>query len=426
MCRVILLPCLLGLCSCLACGVGRKRPTEGSGITSVGPDGATEGTTGSEATTAVTSVGDGTAGPGGSETNGAGSTGAGDGGGPLFDVGGGGATATAGDSGPSNCRQADLPAHTPCDDGTTDPFHAMGIGCPGEEPEPLAATVTAHPKSVGTRTSFGPTSTFDPREGSSMAVLSTGFIEELDFETPDSDAEQTCAGNPCPHWNPTYANDDVDCPGDVGGLCCPPANPCTYDDWDHPPGELPPPLDWQGVGDVDCSEDPSLVGTGDCSNTIQTQFGAGNTAEDYAELRLETVVPNGATSFRYDLFFLSTEYPYYYGKTWNDMYVGWLESEMWTGNVSFDDMGNPISLNAVFLEYKDDDGTLPEFDGTAMRFHAGTGWLTTTAPVTPGETITLVFAIWDRQDSQLDSFAFLDNFRWGCEGPDKPDTKPEG
>jgi hypothetical protein len=89
-------------------------------------------------------------------------------------------------------------------------------------------------------------------------------------------------------------------------------------------------------------------------------------------------------------------------------------------------MGNPISLNAGFLDFQDDGGNLPEFQGTCMRYHAGTKWLSTTAGVVPGESITVVFAIFDLSDSILDSYAFLDNFQWGCDGDSKPSTKPVG
>jgi hypothetical protein len=41
-----------------------------------------------------------------------------------------------------------------------------------------------------------------------------------------------------------------------------------------------------------------------------------------------------------------------------------------------------------------------------------TGWLTSTAPVTPGETITLEFIIWDTGDNQYDSSVLLDYLTW--------------
>ena len=144
------------------------------------------------------------------------------------------------------------------------------------------------------------------------------------------------------------------------------------------------------------------------------------------ELRIVADVPPGNNSISYDFAFFSTEYPEYHNSAFNDMYIGWLESESWTGNISFDENGQPISLNAGFLDFQDDGGHLPEFVGTCMRRHAGTKWLSTTAPVTPGEQITLVFAIFDLSDSILDSYVFLDNFQWGCDGTETPKTTPVG
>ena len=57
-----------------------------------------------------------------------------------------------------------------------------------------------------------------------------------------------------------------------------------------------------------------------------------------------------------------------------------------------------------------------------MEGHAGTKWLTTSAGIAPGETFTLVLAIFDMSDSVLDSYAFIDNFEWGCEGDVPPST----
>ena len=186
---------------------------------------------------------------------------------------------------------------------------------------------------------------------------------------------------------------------------------------------LPAPLKPNAVGG-DCTQNPGLVGTGDCSGTIQGQFSQGGAAFDYTELRFVLQVPTDVTSFSYDFAFFSVEWPYYYGSQYNDMYVGWLESELWTGNISFDQNGNPISLNAGFLDFQDQGGNLPEFTGTCMRQHAGTNWLTSTVGVSPGEQITVVFAIFDLSDGILDSYAFLDNFQWGCEPSGKPQTIP--
>ena len=45
----------------------------------------------------------------------------------------------------------------------------------------------------------------------------------------------------------------------------------------------------------------------------------------------------------------------------------------------------------------------------------GTGWLTTSGNVQPGEIMTLRIAIWDTSDDALDSMAVIDNFKWSAE-----------
>jgi len=282
-----------------------------------------------------------------------------------------------------------IPDHVPCDDGTDDPFNAMGLNCPGE----LAVdpSMMGDAAAIGIRSNFGANATFNPREGKSYAVIGSGRVSELGEQTPDNDS----------NFSPTLCNDGL---GITLGK------------------DLPPPIKPNAVGD--CTQDPGLIGTGDCSGTIAGQFDQGGSANDYTELRFVLDVPVDVTSFSYDFAFFSTEWPYYYGKQFNDMYIGWIESEQWTGNISFDQMGNPISLNAGFLDFQDDNANLPEFTGTCMRQHAGTNWLTSTVGVTPGEQITVVFAIFDVSDGILDSYAFLDNFQWGCEPSGKPQTIP--
>jgi hypothetical protein len=305
--------------------------------------------------------------------------------------------------------------HVPCDDGTSNPFTAMGLNCPGEAESTL--TSAGNPLAMGVRTGFGPTQEWAPREGTAFAVLGSGFVSELATPTPAGDSD---AG-------PTHCNDDLDgqsgAAGDLGPLDL--------------NGQLPAPIRPMDVGG-DCSTDPTLLGTGDCSNTIQGQFTQGGASYDYTEVRIQAVVPETNNSINYDFAFFSTEYPFYYNSAFNDMYVGWLESESWTGNISFDNEGNPISLNAGFLDFRDAQNgapndpacaggcTAPELQGTCMQQHAGTKWLQSSAPVTPGETITLVLAVFDLSDSILDSYVFLDNFGWGCEGESTPSTKPVG
>jgi hypothetical protein len=280
------------------------------------------------------------------------------------------------------------PSHNPCDDEDDDPWHALGINCDGEWE--VTTTYTGHNQAIYVHTgqlgTYMP-ATYPTLEGDKMVILSSGIAQQM-----------TIPGQYASTANP--GNDPINLPA-----------PLT-----------PTPVD---VGLMtDCIEDPSLVGNGDCSNTIQEQWSQGNGANDYAEMRITGEVPGGATGFSYNLAFFSTEYPVFYQSSFNDMYIAWLESEIWTGNVSFDEMGAPISLNAGFLDYKDASNPYdcpnpcmaPELQGTAMVGHAGTKWLTTSAGVAPGEDFTLVFAVFDLSDNILDSVVILDNFAWNCEG----------
>ncbi len=316
-----------------------------------------------------------------------------------LDVGGGTGSSPCAEGG--DCGECIPSTHEPCDQGADNMVSALGLNCPGDAP--VEVTTSGNPAAMSVRTSFGGTGEWAPREGSAFAVLGSGFTTDLDQETPAGDDSPPFPFGP--HENPTHCNDDL------GG----------YD----PGAALPAPIQIGNVGG-DCAMNPALLGTGDCSNTISEQFNQGGAAFDYTEIRIVADVPATNNSLNYDFAFFSTEYPFYYNSEYNDMYIGWLESESWTGNISFDTNGNPISLNAGFLDFRDDNGSLPELDGTCMKYHAGTKWLQSVAPVTPGEQITLVLAVFDLSDSILDSYVFLDNFGWGCEGEDTPSTTPVG
>jgi hypothetical protein len=278
------------------------------------------------------------------------------------------------------------PSPVVCDDADDDPWHALGLNCPGgPQVEGTYAGHTdalhVHEGNVGT---FNPPP-FPPREGTKIVIMSSGQAADLL----------------------------------QAGLFASTANP------GNDPFNLPAPIVTNPVSATEtCADNPGLVGSGDCSNTISAQWNQGNGAFDYAELRISAEVPAATFGFAYDFAMFSTEYPDFYQTVFNDMYVAWLESEQWTGNVSFDEAGNPISLNAGFLDYKDAPNQFdcpapcvaPELQGTAMQGHAGTKWLTTTAGVVPGETMELVLAVFDLSDNVLDTVVLLDNWHWECEG----------
>ena len=282
------------------------------------------------------------------------------------------------------------PSPVTCDPMSNDPWHALGLNCPGGPQVngsinlTNAAQIHVHQGNLGTYVHPVDGPPFPPREGERMVFLSSGNASHL--------------SNPNVYASTAYNNSQV---------------------------ALPAPIQINNVSATeDCIDNPGLVGTGDCSNTIQAQYAQGGGPRDYAEMRFTTEVPVGTFGFSYDFAFFSIEYPVYYKSQYNDMYIAWLESEQWTGNISFDEQGNPISLNAGFLDYKDASNPhdcpapcqAPELQGTALVGNAGTKWLSTQAPVTPGETITVIFGIFDLSDAVLDSMVILDNFEWNCEG----------
>ncbi len=280
-----------------------------------------------------------------------------------------------------------------CDNEDDDPWHAMGLNCPGG-PQVEVSPFSGRPDQLHVHAGeFGNAGAFPPREGEKMVILSSGAASQ---------------------WVST-----------VGGTIS-----TEYDDGFGPgQTDLPAPMTRTPVSATEtCADNPALVGTGDCSNTVDVQYAQGGSAYDIAFMSFSAEVPANTFGFTYDFAFLSVEYPAWYQSAFNDMYVAWLESEAWTGNISFDEFGSPISLNAGFLDFKDVPGgtfndpecaggcTAPELHGTAVQGHAATRWLTTNAPVVPGETIGVYFTIFDLADSQLDSGVLLDNWLWTCEG----------
>lgn len=169
-------------------------------------------------------------------------------------------------------------------------------------------------------------------------------------------------------------------------------------------------------------------------------------ANDYIELALEILVPTNAQSFDFDFHFFSTEYPEWVGSEFNDTFWVQLKSKKYTGNISFDKNGTPIRINNSFFDICDPfignpqtskmctqpssmlTGTGYASDCLAPIGEAtggSTGWLHTTSPVTPGETIRLVFSIFDKGDHILDSAVLIDNFRWKLAPASKPSTGPD-
>ncbi|MDP7114384.1 MAG: MopE-related protein, partial [Myxococcota bacterium] len=173
-------------------------------------------------------------------------------------------------------------------------------------------------------------------------------------------------------------------------------------------------------------------------------------------LNLTLEVPPNTYSFLIDFMFVSTEYEEWVCTEYNDTFEMYLESTALDpasypdhdgdgipeGNISFDGNGKPITVNSNFFVVNDcatmyniegfsgqGFGVVPGVSQTPCYGASGytndagaTGWLTTTAPVTPGETITLKFSVWDEGDGIYDSVVFIDNFRWDTTVVPDPNT----
>lgn len=231
----------------VGCGEGRDERASAGG-SGIGPGGNADGET-----TGVTSNEEGGSGgsgaTSGSDPDGGGA--ADEGSGIKLDVG---SAETGGcPPGDESCEPFDCQPveHVPCDENSEDPLQVVGLGCPGEVP--VSGQLDTPPGGSAIRTGIGMTNEWAPKEGARLLMLGSGDLAELDSPTPDGD-DASC---------PTYCNTDFD--GSYQG--CEAGDLSTHD----PGFFLPAPLRTNDVGG-NCLADPSLVGTGDCSNTVQGQF----------------------------------------------------------------------------------------------------------------------------------------------------------
>jgi hypothetical protein len=176
--------------------------------------------------------------------------------------------------------------------------------------------------------------------------------------------------------------------------------------------------DPDACGDFSCQ----TMGTG----TPPTGFpqdtpgcGGGTDINDDVGLEVTLRAPTNASGYTFDFNFYSFEYPEFVCTTFNDQFIALAspapEGSI-NGNITFDSMSNPVSVNIAFFEVCEGCPLgMSELAGTGFDTwdDAGaTSWLVTQAPVEGGEELTLRWAIWDTGDSSWDSTALIDNFTW--------------
>jgi len=171
------------------------------------------------------------------------------------------------------------------------------------------------------------------------------------------------------------------------------------------------------------------------------------TGKPYDDIGLELLLrpPEGAQSLAFDFSFFTYEWPDYVCSEFNDFFVALLNApppKYEDGNISFDQEGNPVSVNNAFVRVCDctmgppcqapPEDPVKEFDcklgdkllnKSGFESHAATSWLTTKAPVSAGEEVQLRWGVYDSGDEMLDSTVVIDNFRWLGDDAD-PGTLP--
>jgi hypothetical protein len=265
-------------------------------------------------------------------------------------------------------------------DGTSGSLWPDDCGTVGDPPNPL---------SHGIVSSFG--LNVHPRQGAAMAVLSSGVAAPGRRQDPafgvSPDGARTCTRSRMPEGFPASSY-------------------TTCGDLPLPPQPMP-------------------------------------SANDAIALELVIRVPTNALALAFDFDLYTFEYRDYVCGKFNDAFVALLRSGGPADhNIAFDSQGNPVSVNNAFVEvcapwtYGGVKGGAPftrafpcglgarELEGTGFEGHAATGWLQTQAPVTPGEEITLRFAIWDAGDEVLDSTVLLDHFRWQAQAGATQTVRP--
>jgi hypothetical protein len=148
--------------------------------------------------------------------------------------------------------------------------------------------------------------------------------------------------------------------------------------------------------------------------------GSTNINDDVA-LELSVRAPTNATGYGFDFKFYSNEYPEWVCTSFNDQFIALVNPAPMgslNGNISFDSMTNPVSVNVAFFDVCQGCtlGTT-ELQGSGFaESEGGTSWLQTVAPIGGGETFSIRFAIWDTGDTAYDSTTIIDNFQWVANG----------
>lgn len=162
---------------------------------------------------------------------------------------------------------------------------------------------------------------------------------------------------------------------------------------------------------------PSMGGLGLTGNPCSNPS---STGRDGIALKLNLVVPVGANAFEFSYKFYGADYPSYVCTQYVDQAAVVVNSSSLSNqNVLLTSNAAPVNVNTPDLQVCSPSGlyTCPlgtsELAGTGFEGSAATGWLLNNGvAVTPGESITVQFMMWDSGDGSSDSTLLVDHFRW--------------
>lgn len=152
---------------------------------------------------------------------------------------------------------------------------------------------------------------------------------------------------------------------------------------------------------------------------------------DSVSLHLKLRAPTNAKSYSFQFRFTTYEFPQFVCSTYNDVFLARMlpapagAQPVNTNNISFDSMGNPVSINNGFFDVCAPNSMAGgklfpcaagpgDLAGTGYEMHAATSWLQTNAPVTPGQEFDLDWGVSDASDGVLASTVIIDDFVWSA------------
>jgi hypothetical protein len=204
---------------------------------------------------------------------------------------------------------------------------------------------------------------------------------------------------------------------DGGVIAAPGSQAAEGDNLNPDSGPLPPPLQAgpgsnAGAGGTPLSD---CDGVHDCADSLAPLLTGGTELHDRVSLHAVLEAPEGTGTLAFDLAVFSAEYPEFVDTPFTDLFVAWVSSEAFTGNLALIE-GRALTSTALaeagWMVHEGDD---PALTGTGFEGHGASEWLSLRAPVVPGESIELALLLADMGDPGGATVVLVDDLRWECE-----------